>query len=504
MIDLEELSKQINKIVNNRADEEAILNILHAKLCNLFNFKGVTFNSTNNLKIAYPMSYFAFNFVPSGGCKDLLLTEIDRNLLGFFDKELEDFNNARFSALQKEHRTKESEAFADATKLKKVQQENKQEERMFYEFINDITSSTQSNMYDMFAIIDEYKKGSVLLTNTEFANYYEDVAYRKDLNKKEFIDMFYKLFDGIYTPSSSTSTRRKKLKDLPITSIFMSDYKLLLRDATICKKFKEWFEQGMARRSFVYFRRDSKHISAKTIVPASEKEKAYKILEGYALEINNLYFHMPEHKHFSFSEEANNLIDQFTIACGEKSDEFFKFTDNLDLDNGILNVNIVNAPWKVIKLAVLYQILDDYESKCVTSKNVQKAIDYFWKMHTCLHELINVNITTDTEKLYSYLILNVNKWVNKTQLNEQKFVDKNIFSKWYENDAIPMLSEIAIKKNLGLVERTTGKTNRGREICLFNPELYKFVETFRDDEKKILKGELQKVNIEINYTDSLD
>ena len=100
---LNNITKSLKVLCDNKASEEAILNVLHAKLAHLFSFKAVKFNSYKNLNTSYPISYYGFNFVPSGGVKNLLINEIDNNLLPFLRDECSNLNKKQKTDLECQH-----------------------------------------------------------------------------------------------------------------------------------------------------------------------------------------------------------------------------------------------------------------------------------------------------------------------------------------------------------------------------------------------------------------
>ena len=71
----------------------AVLNILQAKLNYVFSLKDVKFKSIQNVSIPRTLAYYAFNFIPQGGMKNLPLRLIDNYIIDFANDYLIQYNN---------------------------------------------------------------------------------------------------------------------------------------------------------------------------------------------------------------------------------------------------------------------------------------------------------------------------------------------------------------------------------------------------------------------------
>ena len=78
---LGEIVKNLKVLCDYKINDLAALNILQAKLAYVFGLKDVKFKSIQNVSKSRPLAYYAFNFVPSGGVKNLLDSIIDDTLL---------------------------------------------------------------------------------------------------------------------------------------------------------------------------------------------------------------------------------------------------------------------------------------------------------------------------------------------------------------------------------------------------------------------------------------
>ena len=474
-----------------------MLNILQAKLTQIMGFKAVKFQSIQNIGRFTPLAYFAFNFVPSGGAKNRLLSEIDLNLLNFFNDYLKKYNEERLEKLECEQ-TLRLQKITDKVELRRKKMECDAEIKAFVPLKKEITNATQAKLYKSLEIIKEAAAGAVMILNSEFASYYEDAILNKDKMKKEFLDMMYNLYDGEFQGTDTISTNRENISGIPVACIFMSDYKLLLENEKLANSFKSYLARGMARRSFIYFKKNENYYTEKIqYATFDEKNAAIKRLNQTSMRLKQIFDEIKEGKEYYFNQEANTEINAYKNEIDKKISEFYKYTNVLNIKREILKLNLEHSTWKIIKLAVLYHILETGGANTlIKADSFYKAVEFFNKTHKCLEILLGVKEMSDYEKLYNFLIKNCNKWISRMELRSQQFVPNAQFKNWIE-DALIAVSEIAEIKSFCLARRASGRSNQGVEIALYDVVKYRF------DSKQdggVIKGELVKRDNKDLYT----
>jgi hypothetical protein len=495
---LEEIVENIRVMCDYKINPLAVLNILQAKLNYVFSLKDVKFKSIQNVSIPRTLAYYAFNFIPSGGMKNLPLRLIDNHIIDFANDYLIQYNNERINELENEQ-LKEGELI-EKSELKRKKQEwelelKKERER---NLTMTLTNSTQAKIYDYLEVIQNMGYGAICIENTEFALYFQDALKNRDKIKKEFLDMLYNLYDGEFQGTDTVTTARSSVSNIPTTLILASDYDLLSKDK-LKDDFLGYLKRGMARRSFIYFdNKENFYLQNKPEYPSYEmKQDAVDNLKFFGAKIKNIFDSLELHKEFCFNQEANNEIIKYKMQLDERIAEFYRFTDILDLKNDILKLNLEHSTWKIIKLAVLYHILETGgASTLIKADSFYKAIEFFNKTHKCLEILLGVKEMSDYEKLYNFLIKNCNKWISRMELRSQQFVPNAQFKNWIE-DALIAVSEIAEIKSFCLARRASGRSNQGVEIALYAVIKYKF------DSKQdggVIKGELVKRDNKDLYT----
>ena len=489
-MEIKEIAQNINVLCDNMVDEVAIINMLNAKLMHLMAFKGVTFESIDNLDRPMPPTYYAFNFVPSGGLKNKLLMEIDR-LMPFCKDIIKKYNDYRFKEL--ELRQYEELRSVSGAEEKALQREHKLEKKAFKELYWTVSDATQASIYNSMEIISTTGYGSMFLENTEFANYFEDAFVNKDKNKKEFLDMLFNLYDGEFAGTNTMTTARKNIKGVSLSAGFMSDYKLIVESSNISKAFKSYLIRGMARRSFIYFS-DKMNCYKESVNLSSfaERENAINYLKHASLELQMIYDKVKQKGKYSFNSEANEYIRDYKTKVYERIREFYRDTDYLDDDSEILKLTVQHSTWKLIKLAVLYHLLENPESILIKVDSFIKAQKFFEAIYPCLESMVTKNTMSEYDKLYAFLVRNKNKWIAKSELRNQKFVSNKEFGNWIEG-ALQEGAEKCAKKGLIMQARVAGSTNRGYEIVIYDPKVYQFNKT-EDIEGIGVKGELKKID----------
>ena len=487
---LNSIAEDLRIICDYKISKIAVLNILQSKLTQIMGFKAVKFQSIQNIGRFTPLAYFAFNFVPSGGAKNRLLSEIDLNLLKFFNDYLKKYNEERLEKLECEQ-TLRLQKITDKVELRRKKMECDAEIKAFVPLKKEITNATQAKLYKSLEIIKEAAAGAVMILNSEFASYYEDAILNKDKMKKEFLDMMYNLYDGEFQGTDTISTNRENISGIPVACIFMSDYKLLLENEKLANSFKSYLARGMARRSFIYFKKNENYYTEKIkYATFDEKNAAIERLNQASMKLKQIFDEIKEGKEYHFNQEANDEINVYKNEIDKKISEFYKYTNVLNIKREILKLDLEHSTWKIIKLAVLYHILENPTSMFVTVENFRKAVKFFNETHACLEEMLNDKLFSDYDNFYNYLVENRNKFVTKMDLRNQRFVPNREFKGWFE-DALTNASEMCEKKGFCLVSRITGKRNQGFEVALYEPEKYKFEAEF---DGKYQKGKLIKID----------
>lgn len=482
---LDDIVKQLKILSNNKSDEIAILNILNAKLNHLFSFKRVKFTSVNNPRKPFVLCYYAFNFLQSGGVKDKVVGEIETHLLPFFDDVLNNYNKNRFNKLELKH-IKEINKLSEQSEINSKKKEQNAEIKAFKKLHKKIGDATTSRLYEYAQMIEEQTYGSISYQHTEFVIFFKEVVINKDKTKGEFLNSLYNLYDGELVGTDTSSTERDFKKDVPLSVIFLSSPKILEKNEKMSEEFRDVLEQGIARRSFMYFDKTINYYKEGVQYSnIEEKNNAIDKLNNYSEVIKKIYDNIEENTVYEFSDEANKESIKWAMKMDEECAKFYTYTDTLRDEENILCINLGNSNWKITKLAVLYHILDGGQGK-VKAESFKKAAAFFMKTHKCLENLLSNKISSNYENLYNYLVQNRNKFISTMELRKQKFVGWKDFSNWFK-EAPFEIEELCKRKGLCVGTTYTGNRNQGFAIAIYDPTKFIYKEISNDNGKIVAK-----------------
>lgn len=476
---IERITKNLKIVLDNKIEEQAIENIFYAKFCHALQLKNIKFTSINNLRNSAYLSYYAINFINSGGAKNTTLDNIDNCLLSFVEDEEKKIKNQIKELIvqdEKELLLKNKDYNDECKKI-----ENKYKK---VEVVNFLTNGgTLASVYADGAIINDYNKGALFAEITEFADYFTSSVDNPKSSNNEFLNMLNNLYDSVLEPSNSAGTRRKKLKSLPFSLVFLSDLEEMLENKTN-NKFKKRLKSGFARRVNFYIDKEVNYAKNPPKRPTlQEKQEAYNNLDYLKCELKEIYDNLFFGCEFKFTNEANELIDEWKNLCEEECKSFYKYTDRLDLEEKIKFLELQNSPWKIIKMSVIMQILMNEKTNMVTDKAVFKAIEFYKKCRDCLYQILSEKEITAEEKICNFFLNNQNKEFNLTVLKSKNFVNRDSFPNWIRN-TIDEIETLLNEKGFKL-ELTKNRKSK----------IFKCVKTIPADEMK-LKISISNENVE--------
>lgn len=456
-----EITRNIKIVLKNKIEEQAIENMLYAKIAHLFALKGIKFISTNNLKKPATLAYYAVNFICSGGAKNQSISMLEDCVLPFMDEEYHKLDKQVAHAMLKEELD-----LLDETDGKNYSKERKKLEKKYANggVINFKTNGgTPAALYAKLEKIEKYKTGALFAQITEFSDYFRASVENNQSVNKSFLDCLNNLYEGLFEPSDSMGTSRKEIKGVPFSLLFMSDIEELLEPKNN-ENFKRRLKSGYARRMNFYINKEvnySKNPPKK--VTMEEKRDAFENLQFCSACIKKIYDELPNDTEFIFDDEANMALDAWEEECEKEVGKFYQYDSRLSLENNIKKIEIENSTWKITKMAVLIQILKGEKMPKVTVDSVSKAIDFYKKCRKSLYDILGERQITKESELVSYFLNHIGEVVKKNDIKAQRFVNDNYFSKWFTEN-IDMVQDMLAEKGFELVPAKK-KGNTQALIC---------------------------------------
>lgn len=473
---LEEITSCLKVCLQNRAEEIALKNLLYSKIAHLFALKNITFESCNNLCKPALLSHYAINFINSGGRKNEAISHIDNFVMPFIELEYDKIN-------------KEVVDIELDRELSEISPESKNYEREKKTIVKSLTENpimsyktnggTFAGLYDKLEKISKYKKGAIIAQITEFADYFKTSVENVTSSNSIFLDLIKNLYDGKLEVSDSLGTKRRELNNIPFSVLFLSDIEDLLEPKSN-KGFKIRLKNGLARRSYFYINKDINYDKNPPARPTIEEKKvAYNKLSFLSERLKNIYYGLPFGAKFEFSPEANQLIYDWEGVCEEEKKGFYKYTDVLTLDDTIKKIELEHSTWKIIKLAVIIQILKNEHTFLVGVDAVQEAIDFYLICRKSLYSILAEKQITEEENLLNFFLNNQNIDFNRTAIKRQNFVSRDQFPRWFQT----ALSEVAgMLEEKGFELVCTKKSRNEYKYCC----------------KKLVSAEEKKINLSVS------
>lgn len=464
---IREITKNIKIVLKNKIEEQAIENMLYAKMAHLFALKNIKFISTNNLKKPATLAYYAVNFIGSGGAKNQSVSMFDDCVIPFLDEEYKRLDKEVANLMLAE----ELDLLDETSKNYETEKRKLEKKFSVGSVINFKTNGgTPAALYSKLEKIEKYKKGALFAQMTEFADYYRVSVENNQSVNKSFLDCLNNLYEGLFEPSDSMGTTRKEIKGVPFSLLFMSDIEEMM-DAKNNANFKRRLKSGYARRINFYFDREinySKNPPPKVTI--KEKLDAYESLKFCSTVIKGIYDKLPKDTEFVFTEEANEALDIWDEECEKEVRKFYAYDNKLTLENNIKKVEIENSTWKITKMAVLIQILKGEDLPRVTADSVSRAIEFYKKCRRSLYNILEERQITKESELASYFLNRIGETVKKNDIKAQRFVNDNYFSKWFA-ESLNTVQDILADKGFELVPAKK-KGNTQALICqrIIKPE----------------------------------
>lgn len=451
---LNRISKNLKVVLDNKIEEEALINMFLAKFCHLVQLKNVTFTSIKNLKIPRIPSYYSIIFICSGGKKDLAISHIDDCLLSFRDGEEEKISNKiRKLVIEKEIEKINKNDKNYNFKVEAIEKECAN--KIYYN--PHINSGTPAAVYDDAKTIHDYKLGALFAQITEFGDYFRASLDGGVNVNKQFLDILNNLYDGKLESSTSLGCKRTELKGIPFSLLFLSDIQELLNEKNNIA-FKNRLKSGFARRVNFYIDKNINYAKNPPSKPTKEEKLiAYNELKKIETELVYIYQNLYDSSMFIFSPEADDYIEEWECQCEKEASKFYQYTDTLSLDDKIKEIEISNSTWKICKMAVLMQILMGDKTLTVSKEAVVEAIDFYSKCRKSLYSILAERTMTEEENMANYFMNNQDKEINKTELKKQNFVPRASFPKWFDN-SIQEVANILSDKGFSLISRKEKKS----------------------------------------------
>lgn len=401
---LREIVDNIKIALDQEIEDEAIINTFMAKFCSIMASKQILTDSILHDE-PIPLQYYAINLLPSGMGKNRSKTLVDQ-LFEWYEWDCKSANI--------DYKNKEIEHIN--TLYKDIKSREKAYKEIF-EYTPELNGASAQAIYEVASWIVNNMFGSLYFFNTEFAKMFTE---KQDYNN--FLSMALDGADGMINYTSVLTNRRKTLDKKVSMSMYLAGAYGTLLEPGVKKKFQEEGNNGLFRRTFVYFLDDLSSVTSKQNYTYEAVMNAKSsIKEVYGENLKQIYNNISSNTLLQFSEEANKLIRQYKKTVEKEVKKEFRYSETLLPSDESYKINLINSPWKITKVAFLLHLLDlpnQQASNTVTPSTVEKAIEYFNMFNGFLPKFLNKKPITYRTYILSYILKYLDKVIPKNQFLE--------------------------------------------------------------------------------------
>ena len=411
--------KFLNTMMDGNWSEPALINVINAKLTYMLSLGGAKFRQyTNGNDII--LSYYGINFLPSGWGKDRVPNLINQNLINF----TQDYMERVIKDYKEEYEQQEEFKIRQLDKKQQKQAEFELQQKINnFRYLNtEIHDATVLGLYADAEIISRIGKGSLFLRIEELGDYIDGIT-TGNKQKKELFEKLKEISDGRFTATTiSGDNKRKTLNNIPVSALLYSDFENFKTNRNR-EYLNKMLRTGISRRSFI-FMEEIKPVNQ--AIPSFEKQRAITEAQQLSEEIRNIFNNIQPNAYL-MSEEAHARIDKYKNECIDKYNE-----EVAQKNITIQGLDIKESWWKILKLGVVYHILNEPHNILIRESDIEEAIDFYKNICGSFKILKDTHADSAAEKMIKYIIETDKNTLKMGDLRSRKFVGDVQFKKWFD------------------------------------------------------------------------
>lgn len=409
----------LNIMMDGNWSEPALINVVNAKLTYMLSLGGAKFRQyTNGNDII--LSYYGINFLPSGWGKDRVPNLINQNLINF----TQDYMERVIKDYKEEYEQQEEYKIRQLDKKQQKQAEFELQQKINnFRYLNtEIHDATVLGLYADAEIISRIGKGSLFLRIEELGDYIDGIT-TGNKQKKELFEKLKEISDGRFTATTiSGDNKRRTLSNIPVSALLYSDFENF-KTTRNREYLNKMLRTGISRRSFI-FMEEIKPVNQ--TIPSHEKQRALTEAQQLSEEIRNIFNNIQPNSYL-MSDEAHARIDKYKNECIDKYNE-----EVAQKNITIQGLDIKESWWKILKLGVVYHILNEPHNILIRASDIEEAIDFYSNICNSFKILKDTHADSAAEKMIKYIIEREETTIKMGDLRSQRFVGDVQFKKWFD------------------------------------------------------------------------
>ncbi len=435
MIDIIKKCIEPLKILSDNVEEEAIVNMLNAKLANLIALAGIRFRQFNEGSDRV-ISYYGINFMGSGEKKDFTIDNINNYLLPFVKTTIKN----------------KVEQYKEEFYYNNVEQENdKYKKEANLKLYNDLRVPqfelervTSVGFYKESVQSSTVGLNAIFMRIDEFGDYLENAA-NGNAAKKELWQGLKTNYEGkVPPPIIGSESKREPVEGMAIQLLAYSDFGNLYKD-DVKKEYLRSLRTGHSRRTFFYMNNKKSVKVGYPVRPAVKNAQIAK-LRSISRDFENTFNTLLQksNKIYLFDDDANEVIYQYQCECID----YFNNNPHIDL---VIRNEIKESYWKIQKLSVAYCAIDKPYTNTVTKEYVEHAIEFYLSVRDGLTKVLIEREPDLIEKYAEYLYENRNKTIKMSDLRKLNYIHNTNFAKTFGSLLDGIKEELLEQYNVELI-----------------------------------------------------
>ena len=435
---------------DNELDKLAIYNIFMARFASVVGSKNIMTDSVKNIA-PFPVAYYGLNLLASGGNKNKPFKAIHK-MFSWIDTEYELKNESvKNDTMRKLINKLPADKQNDDKEIMRI--ENKCSN--LPKLKSRLNGATSQKIYAICEQIAHSNFGSVFVYDTEFIKKFENKISGK--TGDESLDMTYNLFDGDVDYTDTVLTDRHDISGISCSVCYASDYSRLLKNQKTNSEFRNYLQDGFARRIYLYTAVNLNGLQENIDYPTIEEiENAKNMIPYFSAYLKNIYDKIQNSSVYCFSREANILIDKYNIETKKRIKQEFSYASVICDDDEILKADLNGSAWKISKTAFLFSIIENPSCLEVDASCVQMAINYYNEYQKFLKYFLHRKSLDGLDKIKNYILKNLDETIIKTDFRIEMGIHHTKSVEFFKT-TFPQVVDDLLTENIYLQEFKEGR-----------------------------------------------
>ena len=446
---VDDIAENIRIQCDNELDKLAIYNILLSKWCSVIATKNIMTDSCRHVQPC-PLAYYGVNLLPSGGNKNKPLMAVE----GIFKWIENEYDTKNEEIKQKYIECAKEKAGEDITD-KELEKIEKRAENLL-KLKSKTNGATAQKLYAICEQIAKSEFGSLFIYDTEFIKKFEAKISGKSLD--DTLDTIYNLYDGTPDFLDTVLTDRDFITGISCNVCYASDFSRLLRNSKTNKEFRNYLQDGFARRIYLYSSKNVNGLQTQVELPTVDELCLSKNrLVDFYRKTKELYEQIKSEEVYEFSSEADFFIQKYHQDIKKRIKKEFSYAEVLSDDDEILRINLNGSTWKIIKTAFLFHLIENPKSYKVKVESIKMAINYFNAFHEQLRVFLNKKALDKLDEYKNFVYKNLGvEMVKNGEFRKELGIHHNYWKEFCNTTLVELIDELQTE-NIYVCEGKLGR-----------------------------------------------